>query len=80
MKRRIDEIYTAWSFYGSRRIHEQMAREGRLVNRPMSAGDCHLLVGFSIFLQKVAKLSATNRTLDSEPFPIHNGIWSHYGE
>ena len=33
IKRRIDEIYTAWPFYGSRRIHEQMAREGQIVNR-----------------------------------------------
>jgi len=33
IKRRIDEIYTAWPFYGSRRIHEHMEREGRLVNR-----------------------------------------------
>ena len=28
-----DKIYTAWPFYGSRRIHEQMAREGQIVNR-----------------------------------------------
>jgi len=33
IKRRIDEIYTAWPFYGSRRIHKQMAREGQIVNR-----------------------------------------------
>ncbi len=33
IKRRIDEIYTAWPFYGSRRIHEQLGREGRVVNR-----------------------------------------------
>jgi len=29
----IDEIYTAWPFYGSRRIHEQLGREGQVVNR-----------------------------------------------
>jgi len=28
-----DEIYTAWPFYGSRRIHEQLGREGQVVNR-----------------------------------------------
>ncbi len=33
IKRRIDEIYTAWPFYGSRRIHEQLGREGQVVNR-----------------------------------------------
>ena len=33
VKRRIDEIYTAWPFYGSRRIHEQLGREGQVVNR-----------------------------------------------
>ena len=33
VKRRIDEIYTAWPFYGSRRIHEQLGREGQIVNR-----------------------------------------------
>ncbi len=33
IKRRIDEIYTAWPFYGSRRIHEQLGREGQAVNR-----------------------------------------------
>jgi putative transposase len=33
IKRRIDEIYTAWPFYGSRRIHEQLGREGLVVNR-----------------------------------------------
>jgi len=38
IKRRIDEIYTAWPFYGSRRIaqqikREQLGREGQVVNR-----------------------------------------------
>ena len=33
VKRRIDEIYTAWPFYGSRRIHEQLGREGQVINR-----------------------------------------------
>lgn len=33
IKRRIDEIYTAWPFYGSRRLHEQLGREGLVVNR-----------------------------------------------
>ena len=33
VKQRIDEIYTAWPFYGSRRIHEQLGREGPMVNR-----------------------------------------------
>ena len=33
IKQRIDEIYTAWPFYGSRRIHEQLGREGQVVNR-----------------------------------------------
>ena len=28
IKHRIDEIYTAWPFYGSRRIREQLVREG----------------------------------------------------
>ena len=33
VKRRIDEIYTAWPFYDSRRIREQLGREGQVVNR-----------------------------------------------
>ncbi|MGI4788813.1 MAG: IS3 family transposase [Janthinobacterium lividum] len=33
IKRRIDELYTAWPFYGSRRIHARMEREGQIVNR-----------------------------------------------
>ena len=33
LKRRIDEIYTAWPFYGSRRISQQLRREGQSVNR-----------------------------------------------
>lgn len=33
LKRRIDEIYTEWPFYGSRRITAVLQREGRLVNR-----------------------------------------------
>ena len=33
LKHRIDEIYTAWPFYGSRRIREVLKQEGFLVNR-----------------------------------------------
>jgi Transposase and inactivated derivatives len=33
IKHRIDEIYTQYPFYGSRRIAEQMKREGALINR-----------------------------------------------
>jgi putative transposase len=33
IKHRIDEIYTACPFYGSRRITAQLCREGRLINR-----------------------------------------------
>jgi len=33
LKRRIDEIYTAYPFYGSRRIIEQLRREGQVINR-----------------------------------------------
>jgi putative transposase len=33
LKHRIDEIYTEYPFYGSRRITAQLHREGRLVNR-----------------------------------------------
>lgn len=33
LKHRIDEIYTAYPFYGSRRITAQLRREGRTVNR-----------------------------------------------
>jgi putative transposase len=33
VKHRIDEIYTAYPFYGSRRITAQLRREGRLINR-----------------------------------------------
>lgn len=33
IKHRIDEIYTQYPFYGSRRIAEQMKREGVLINR-----------------------------------------------
>lgn len=33
LKHRIDEIYTAWPFYGSRRITAQLRREGWLINR-----------------------------------------------
>lgn len=33
IKHRIDEIYTKWPFYGSRRIAAQLGREGILINR-----------------------------------------------
>lgn len=33
MKRRIDEIYTARPFYGSRRACQQLRREGQTINR-----------------------------------------------
>jgi putative transposase len=33
LKHRIDEIYTAYPFYGSRRIAVQLQREGELINR-----------------------------------------------
>ena len=33
LKRRIDEIYTKWPFYGSRRITAELRREGLVVNR-----------------------------------------------
>jgi putative transposase len=33
LKHRIDEIYTAYPFYGSRRITVQLRREGRSINR-----------------------------------------------
>lgn len=33
VKHRIDELYTQYPFYGSRRIAEQMKREGVLINR-----------------------------------------------
>ena len=32
LKRRIDEIYTAWPFYGVRRITAQLKREGVVAN------------------------------------------------
>ena len=32
-KRRIDEIFTDWPFYGSRRITAQLQREGVVINR-----------------------------------------------
>jgi len=34
IKHRIDEIYTAHPYYGSRRITAQLCREGRLISRP----------------------------------------------
>mgnify|MGYP002682709802 CR=1 FL=1 len=33
LKHRIDEIYTAWPFYGSRRITAQLTTEGMTINR-----------------------------------------------
>ena len=33
LKHRIDEIYTASPFYGSRRISAQLRREGQMINR-----------------------------------------------
>ena len=33
LMRRIDEIYTKWPFYGSRRIAEELHDEGYVVNR-----------------------------------------------
>jgi putative transposase len=33
LKHRIDEIYTAWPFFGSRRITVQLRREGLTINR-----------------------------------------------
>jgi len=33
VKHRIDEIYTDWPFYGSRKMTAQLRREGRVINR-----------------------------------------------
>ena len=33
LKRRIDELFTAYPFYGSRRICQQLRREGQTINR-----------------------------------------------
>jgi putative transposase len=33
LKHRIDELYTAYPFYGSRRITAQLRREGQVINR-----------------------------------------------
>jgi putative transposase len=33
IKHRLDELYTAWPFYGSRRMTAQLQREGYPVNR-----------------------------------------------
>ena len=33
LKRRIDELYTARPFYGSRRVCQQLRREGQIINR-----------------------------------------------
>jgi putative transposase len=33
IKHRIDEIYTAFPFYGSRRITAQLRRDGKMINR-----------------------------------------------
>lgn len=33
LKHRIDEVYIAYPFYGSRKITEQLRREGHMVNR-----------------------------------------------
>lgn len=38
LRKRIDEIYTKWPFYGSRRITAVLNREGRLVNRKAVQG------------------------------------------
>ncbi len=41
LKRRIDEIYTAWPFYGIRRITAQLQREGQGVNHKAVARHMH---------------------------------------
>lgn len=33
LKNRIDEMYTKWPFYGSRRITAELRRQGLVVNR-----------------------------------------------
>jgi putative transposase len=33
IKHRIDELYTAWPFYGSRRITAQLVKDGMSINR-----------------------------------------------
>jgi putative transposase len=38
LKHRIDEIYTAYPFYGYRRIHQQIRREGQPLNRKTVQG------------------------------------------
>ena len=38
LKHRIDELYTQYPFYGSRRITAQLQREGRTVNRKAVQG------------------------------------------
>ena len=38
LKHRIDEIYTKWPLYGSRRITAELCREGLVVNRKAIQG------------------------------------------
>jgi len=39
-KRRIDEIYTRWPFYGSRRVTVVLNQEGITISRPRSNPIC----------------------------------------
>jgi putative transposase len=41
--KRVDEIYTRWPFYGSRRITQELRREGHDVNRKRTQGVMQML-------------------------------------
>ncbi|GAC1547506.1 MAG: hypothetical protein NVS2B7_23240 [Herpetosiphon sp.] len=49
LKRRIDEIYTAWPFYGVRRITAQLRREGLVVNHKAVARQMHAMGLLAIY-------------------------------
>jgi len=40
VKHRIDELYTEYPFYGSRRMAASLRREGMVVNRKAAGGTC----------------------------------------
>ncbi len=79
IKHRIDEIYTQYPFYGSRRIHQQLRREGEVVGENTIAKYMREM-GIADYLpwpkpEQAAKscLSTTRSGLDPDPSRIRFG-------
>ena len=70
LKRRIDEIYTARPFYGSRRVCQQLRREGQVINR--KSVQCQMQEISLIALGPKPNASRSNRDYTVYPYLLRN--------